>query len=294
MPKNPRTPPATQSSTPSTTWIEAALAGCPLQTFQERLRQDLQRRTLMLTTIARREGFTTVTPYLTVADVERLVSFAKEVFGAVETERTTGSAGGTHYELRIGDSMLMCGGGAPARGKEKRAALHIQVPDVDAVYAQALKAGAKSVSAPQNKPYGERLAEVTDPVGNTWYIATHDGPLEAGIRTVTPYLLRPNALELVEFLKTAFSAREAGIYKSPEGKLMHGAMWIGDALVELGEFQGEPSAFYLYVPDADALYQQALEAGAKSLYPPADQPYGDRMGGVEDAWGNTWYIARPA
>ncbi|HXP83692.1 MAG TPA: VOC family protein [Bryobacteraceae bacterium] len=232
----------------------------------------------MLTTIERREGFTTVTPYVTVVEVERLIAFAKKAFGAVETERTTGSSGGTHCELRIGDSMLMCGGGAPARGREKRTALHIQVPDVDAVYAQALKAGGASASAPEDKPYDERVAEVKDPVGNIWYIATHAGPLEAGIRTVTPCLLRRKALELIEFLKKAFSAREAGIYKTPEGTLMHGAVWIGDALLEMGDADGEPSAFYLYVPDADALYQQALEAGAKSLSPPADQPYGDRMG----------------
>jgi len=48
-----------------------------------------------------------------------------------------------------------------------------------------------------------------------------------------------------------------------------------------------------YVPDADAAYARALAAGATSLFPPADQPYGDRCGGVEDAWGHRWYIASP-
>ncbi len=55
-----------------------------------------------------------------------------------------------------------------------------------------------------------------------------------------------------------------------------------------------PGAFYLYVGDADMLYQQALAAGAKSLWPPAEQPYGDRVGAVEDSIGNQWFIARPA
>ena len=55
-----------------------------------------------------------------------------------------------------------------------------------------------------------------------------------------------------------------------------------------------PSAFYLYVGDADVVYERALAAGAKSLWPPSDQPYGDRTGGVEDAMGNQWFIARPA
>jgi PhnB protein len=277
-----------------TAWIEAALGECPSEVFQVRLRKDLERRTRMLTAVERREGFTTVTPYVTAENIERLISFVKEIFGAVETERTATGGGGIHCELRIGDSMLMFGGGAAARGKEKHATLHIQVPNVDEVYARAVDAGAESLSQPEDKPYGERVAGVKDPAGNTWYIATHRGPLDAGIRAVTPYLLRPNALELTEFLKKAFNGQEAGVHKTPEGKLMHGAVWIGDALLEMGDSIGEPATFYLYVPDADALYQQAIEAGAKSLHPPADQPYGDRTGAVEDAWGNTWYIARPA
>jgi len=247
----------------------------------------------MLTPVERREGFTAVTPYITVENVERLIAFAKDAFSAIETERTIGSAGGTHCELRIGDSMLMFGGGATARGREKRAALHVQAPDVDAGYARALAAGASSLSAPENKPYGERMAGVTDPLGNIWFIATHDGPLMEGMRAVTPYLRRPNALALADFLKRAFSAREAGMYTTPGGKLMHGALFIGDGLVELGDADGEPSAFYLYVADCDALFAQAVEAGAKPLTPPADQSYGDRVGGVEDAWGNVWYIAQP-
>jgi uncharacterized glyoxalase superfamily protein PhnB len=54
-----------------------------------------------------------------------------------------------------------------------------------------------------------------------------------------------------------------------------------------------PGAFYLYVGDADAVYEQALAAGAKSLSPPTDQPYGDRVAAVEDSGSNQWFIARP-
>jgi len=52
-----------------------------------------------------------------------------------------------------------------------------------------------------------------------------------------------------------------------------------------------PTMFYLYVPDVDALYQRAINAGATSLSEPADQPYGDRSAGVKDAFDNQWYIA---
>ena len=72
---------------------------------------------------------------------------------------------------------------------------------------------------------------------------------------------------------------------------MHAALRIGDAIVEMGEAEPMPAGFYLYVPDADALYRQAVAAGARSLLTPADQPYGDRMAVVEDGWGNTWCIA---
>ena len=272
-------------------WIESALAQCPTEGFQDRLREELERRIQMLTITGIREGYTTVTPYVIAVEVERLIEFAKEAFGAVVTHQTKGPRGGTHCELRIGDSMLMFVGGDMVRGQEKLTALHIYVPDTDAVYRQALAVGATSIAAPDDKPYGERQATVKDVAGNLWFIATHSGPTDGTLRTVTPYLIRRNALGMIDFLKAAFNATEIGIYKLPDGKLMHAALRVGDGALEMGEGEGTPSAFYLYVPDADAVHKHALDAGAKSLYVPADQPYGDRVGGVEDVWGNTWYIA---
>jgi PhnB protein len=273
-------------------WIEAALAECPAAAFEDRLRQELERRIHMLTATGVPVGYTTVTPYITVIEIERFIDFAKQAFGAVEIYRSKTGSGGIHAELRIGESMLMGGGGEPARGHERPNAFHMYVPDADVVYRQALEAGAESVTAPEDKPYGERMAAVKDPAGNLWFIATHFGPIPEGMRTVTPYLRRNNALGLIEFLKAAFDATEIGVYKTPEGKVMHAALRIRDAVVELGETEGAPAAFYLYVNDADAVYQQALAAGAKSISPPRNQSYGNREGGVEDAWGNIWYIAQ--
>ncbi len=72
-------------------------------------------------------------------------------------------------------------------------------------------------------------------------------------------------------------------------------MTIGDSVVEMGESNGPylpmPTQFYLYVPDVDASYRRALEAGAASISEPADQPYGDRTAGVNDVFGNQWYFA---
>lgn len=272
--------------------IEAALATCPGKDFRDRLREELQRKIHMTTTTTGvREGFTTVTPYLSAVEVERLVAFLKTTFGAVETGKSVGGSGHPHYELRIGDSMLMCGG--VAAGRERPLALHVYVPDADAVYRLAMAAGGESLGAPEDRPYGERQGGVKDPTGNIWYMATRLPGVKGveGMRTVTPYLHHQNAPGLIEFLKRAFDAQELGIYKSPEGRVMHAALRIGDAIVEMGETTPMPAGFYLYVEDADFVYLQALSAGARSIMAPMDQPYGDRMGVVEDDWGNTWCIA---
>ena len=246
----------------------------------------------MTTATGVRAGFTTITPYVTVVEVERLITFVKDAYGAEETGRSQhGGGGGLHCELRIGESMLMFGGGPAARGREKTQAFHYYVDDADAVYRRAVEAGGEGLGAPEERPYGERQGTVKDPGGNLWYIATHHGPRDRELRTVTPYLLRVNALGLIDFLKAAFNAKEIGVYKSPEGQVMHAALRIGDGALEMGEDEGHPSAFYLYVADVDAVYRQALAAGAKPLYQPTDQPFGDRIGAVEDAWANTWCIA---
>jgi uncharacterized glyoxalase superfamily protein PhnB len=70
---------------------------------------------------------------------------------------------------------------------------------------------------------------------------------------------------------------------------------VGTSILEMGEahgpYQPMSSVLYVYVPDVDAVYRRALQAGATSISQPADQPYGDRNAGVKDPFGNTWYIA---
>src|ERR1700676_5302087 len=119
------------------------------------------------------DGYHTVTPYLMVKEASQLIDFVKQAFGAVETFRTTGSAGGIHAEVRIGDSMIMIGGGGAWQGEPMPAAIYLYVNDTDAVYKQALQAGATSITEPEDQPYGDRSADVYDSFGNIWYIATH-------------------------------------------------------------------------------------------------------------------------
>jgi len=247
-----------------------------------------------------REGFRTVTPYVVVHDVPALIDFVKATFGAEETLRTTGPAGGMHAEVRVGDSMLMIGGGDPERPMRIEpmvTAFHVYVADTDATYARALQAGAESIGEPRDQEYGERSAGVKDRSGNVWYIATAKGEhfVPKGMQTLIVYLHPLRAEPVIAFMKRAFDVTDVQKYPSPEGVIHHASVRIGDSVIEMGEANGPyrpmPTRFYLYVPNADASYRRALEAGATSIHEPRDQPFGDRMGGVKDVFGNEWYLA---
>jgi len=242
----------------------------------------------------------TVTAYPVVRDVPALIAFLGRVFGAAEKFRAIGSAGGYHTEVQIGDSMLMIGGGGPDvawKGDARPMAFHIYVPDTDATYQRALDAGGESLQVPTNQDWGERTANVKDPAGNFWYIATFQGEnyFSDGSPTIQPFLQPLRSEPVIAFLTAAFGADELGRAATPDGVILHTTLKIGNSSMELadanGIYQPMPGMFYLHVEDADAVYARALEAGAESISPPADQAYGDRTGSVKDASGSTWYIA---
>ena len=294
------------------TSIVAALAGCPHADFKNRLRQSLERSITMAATVqttsqARgvRSGFSAVTPYLMAPDIEPVISFAKAVFGAEETLRTMGGGGGIHVELRIGESMLMCGGGAGTYNPvipTRQVGLHVYVADADAAYERALAAGGQSLAAPADRPYGERAGFVRDAAGNHWYIATRLGQtyFSEAPRTMTPHVYVQHTPEkgapgFIDFLQAAFGASLEMRHDFPNGMVGHAVVRLQGAAIEIGEGRDAsftaPAAFYLYVGDCDSLYERAVAAGAKGTHPPADQPFGDRMGTIEDPWGNEWFVA---
>ncbi len=247
-----------------------------------------------------REGFHTVTPYLVAEDAPALIEFTERTFGAEQTFRSIGSAGGVHAEVRIGDSMVMIGGGGPGltfRGTPLPTALHVYVEDVDAVYRRALEAGATSIGEPVDQEYGERGGGVKDRSGNVWYIATAKGErhIPAGLHTVNVYLHPLRAEPVLRFLEKAFGATGVEKYASPEGVVHHAKVNVGDSAIEMGEAKGPyqpmPTMFYVYVENVEGSYWRALQAGASSISEPADKPYGDRVAAVTDAFGNQWYLA---
>ena len=124
-----------------------------------------------------------------------------------------------------------------------------------------------------------------------------------GLRSITAHLVVKNALEAIEFYKKAFGAEVLSHAPGPTpGSTMHAAIRIGDATVFLadqmtmstmkapGNLGGTTSSLMLFVPDCDAVFNKAVDAGAKVNMPLADQFWGDRYGQVIDPSGHLWEI----
>ena len=109
-----------------------------------------------------------------------------------------------------------------------------------------------------------------------------------GWHTVTPRIVVDDSRGLVAFLKRVFEA--AGEYRKDGPSEIR----IGDSILMISDAGARSSMtgfLYVYVGDVDTVYRRAVEAGARSLEPPADMHYGDRRCMVEDQWGNTWQMA---
>jgi PhnB protein len=129
-------------------------------------------------------------------------------------------------------------------------------------------------------------------------------PVPDGYHTVTAYLTVNDGARALEFYTRAFGAREIARMPGPGGKIMHAEFTIGDSYVMLSdEFPGMSSckapttlggttvSMFLYVPDVDATFRRAVEAGCKVVAPVMDMFWGDRFGKLEDPFGNQWSMA---
>jgi PhnB protein len=134
--------------------------------------------------------------------------------------------------------------------------------------------------------------------------ATSHAP--AGHYTVTPYVIVPDARAAIAFYIRAFGAVQTSLTTDDTGKVRHAEVRIGDSpimLAENFEFRGVSAThpatlggrtslhMYLYVPDVDARFAQAIAAGAQEAMPVTDQAYGERSGGVVDPFGHVWWLA---
>jgi PhnB protein len=128
-------------------------------------------------------------------------------------------------------------------------------------------------------------------------------PIPPGFHSLTIHLIVKGAAAYIDFLKSAFNAVEIRRSPAPSGKLMHAQVQIGDSMLMFSDDFAEemglppkaegrmPFVVNLYVPDADATWNQAMAAGAEVVYPLADQFWGDRYGQLKDQFGITWAIS---
>jgi len=120
-------------------------------------------------------------------------------------------------------------------------------------------------------------------------------PIPAGYHSITPILRVEGAPRLIDFLKQAFQAEERERFMTPDGRVSHAEVKIGDSVLMISDVDEKwkpmPGSLNLYTEDTDAVYRRALAAGATSLMEPADQFYGDRSAGVKDPFGNEWWFS---
>lgn len=124
-----------------------------------------------------------------------------------------------------------------------------------------------------------------------------------GYQSITPSLTIEGAAEAIEFYKKAFGAEERMRIPGPGGAIMHAELQIGSSVIMIHDANpewntqgpkglgGSPVGLYLYVTDVDAIFKQAIAAGATETQPVCDMFWGDRLGGVADPYGHQWTVA---
>jgi PhnB protein len=128
-------------------------------------------------------------------------------------------------------------------------------------------------------------------------------PIPDGYHSITPFLTVRDATRAIEFYKQAFGAQERGVWKGPDGKVMHAELMIGDSIIMLGDEMpaygalspestgGAGMGLHIYVDGVDAAFDRAVKAGAQVEMPVMDQFWGDRYGKLKDPFGHKWSIA---
>jgi len=130
-------------------------------------------------------------------------------------------------------------------------------------------------------------------------------PIPQGFHSVTPYLTLNDTARALDFYKRAFGAEELSRMDTPNGKIGHAEIKIGDSIVMLADempgtgnaarspqaLNGTTAGIYLYVDNADKVFNQAVSAGAHIEEPLTDMFWGDRYGRLKDPFGHSWAVA---
>lgn len=241
-----------------------------------------------------------------VNDVGQAISFYRDLLGfEVDMHPAPGFAALTRGALRLylnqpgagGAGQKMEDGAMPAPGGWNR--MQIETDHLRRLYDELQQNGA-SFRSGIIEGQGGNQALLQDPSGNLIELfepkaPENVDPVPEGFHTVTPFLIADDAAGLIAFIETAFSGEVVHMMKTDDGLVRHSTVRIGNSMVMIASatesFKSMPSMLHLYLPDVDAVYHRALTAGARSVREPEDQFYGDRSAGVDDAWGNQWWLA---
>ena len=129
-------------------------------------------------------------------------------------------------------------------------------------------------------------------------------PIPQGFHTVTPALVVQNAAKAIEFYKKALGAQERMRFTTPDGKISHAELQIGDSVIFLSDEMpnmgskspqslggASTATLFLYVEDVDKEFKRAVDAGGKVTMPVSDMFWGDRFGSFVDPFGHTWGLS---
>jgi PhnB protein len=134
-------------------------------------------------------------------------------------------------------------------------------------------------------------------------MATNVKPIPEGYHSVTPYLIIKGAADAIEYYKKSFGATELFRMPTPDGKIGHAELKIGDSPIMLSDehpdlghvgpqtLGGTPVGIMIYVDDVDTIYKRAISGGGQEIKPLQDQFYGDRSGTLKDPFGHMWTVA---
>jgi uncharacterized glyoxalase superfamily protein PhnB/catechol 2,3-dioxygenase-like lactoylglutathione lyase family enzyme len=240
-----------------------------------------------------------------VNDVDAAVAFYEQLKFRVKSRPARGFAALVRDGVQLflnapgagGAGQTLADGAEPEPGGWNR--IQLTVDDLDQALSELKQAGLPA-RGDIVEGKGGRQFLVKDPSGNLVEVfePRRSGtakPIPDGYHTVTPFFSVENVEDFTEFLRAAFAAELNDSMKSHDGVLRHTTVRVGDSLLMISSgtdrYPPRPLAMHLYVEDVDGHYAAALKAGARSLEAPTDQFYGDRRAGVEDDWGNHWWIA---
>jgi PhnB protein len=134
-------------------------------------------------------------------------------------------------------------------------------------------------------------------------MASNAKPVPEGYHTLTPHLVTPNASQAIDFYQRAFDAEKLAVHWTPDGKVMHATLKIGDSILMLSDDFADGKAakadgprpsevvLHIYVDNVDTLFNRAVAAGATVTMPLMNAFWGDRYGQLKDPFGNRWSLA---